>query len=146
MKEFSFVLGGILLTALLVLAQAGDQARDAFKLGAYSFEVREKQGDCVLFYSQKSIKKELKLDVPLPCKAIRRSVKNDVIHHKYNDINAIVFMVGGGLKKGKCKVETASSYQTVLVKRAHIVLGAKSENSTCLPDGPDGKEYWMLSH
>lgn len=146
MKEFSFISSGILITALFVFAQSGEQARDSFKLSTYFFEIRENQGNCMLFYSEKGKKKELKLDVPLPCKVVRRSMKNDVIHHRYNDINAIVFMVGGSLKKGRCKGETASSYQTVLVKRTQVVLGAKSNNITCLPDGPDGKEYWLLSH
>lgn len=143
MKKMYFL---ILLGALCVPLAAVGQDSFKVKKSLYSFELKEKDGRCVLSYAKKGAVKELTLDVPPDCKAVRMgSANGQIITHYYKDIKATVIMVGGGLSKGNCKGESAAATQTVLIGASSVKLGKKREGA-CLPDGPDEKEFWLSSH
>lgn len=136
----------LLLPTLLVCAFTA-AAQETFKVknSPYSYELKATDGKCVLTYSKKGVAEQLTLDVPSDCKVVRRGANGTVITHYYKDIKATVLMVGGGLSKGNCKGESAASTQTVLISNGGAKLG-KQREGTCLPDGPDEKEFWLSSH
>ena len=135
----------ILVAALTAALPIFGQEKFKVKKSVYTYELIEKNGKCVLNYSKNGVAKELFLDVSSDCKVIRMGANGQVITHYYKDIKATVFMVGGGLSKGNCKVESAASTQTVLISN-NVVKAGKTREGACLPDGPDEKEFWLSSH
>ncbi len=135
----------ILLTLFVFALTATAQETFKIKNSLYSYELKNSDGKCVFAYSKKGVAKELVLDVPSDCKAVKMGANGAVITHYYKDIKATVLMVGGGLSKGNCRGEFAASTQTVLISNSGIKLG-KQREGTCLPDGPDEKEFWLSSH
>jgi hypothetical protein len=121
---------------------------DKFSFRKYNFELNAENDDCILTYKTDKDEKKLKLDIPAPCKVIRfgNSAKpeGDLVRF-WGNSKIKVFMVGGDVKKDKCKYETAFSYQPVVILQNEIKLGDKSNGWTCLPDGPDDTEYAILS-
>ena len=107
--------------------------------------MEEKDGKCTLNYSKGKVSNQLTLDIAPNCKLIKWGASNKIRVHYYKDIKATVFMIGGEIHKGDCKEETAKTTQTILVSQNSIKLGSQ-RNRTCLPDGPDEKEYWISSH
>ena len=137
----------LIILPMLLMTVLPTVAQEAFKIrnSLYSYELKNKDGKCVLSYSKKGNAQEIVLDVPSDCKVVKTGASNTVITHYYKDIKATVFMVGGGLSKGNCRGESAASTQTVLISSSGVKLG-KQREGTCLPDGPDEKEFWLSSH
>ena len=135
-----------LLLALFILPLAAT-AQETFQVKKfpYSFTVAERDEKCVVSYERKNIKKEIVLDIAAPCQVIRFGGNNLVIEHYYADLKATVVMFGGGLKKGNCKEAEADATQTLIIGKNFVKTGTKREG-TCLPDGPDEKEFWLGSH
>ncbi len=56
-------------------------------------------------------------------------------------------MIGGNVgEAAKCKSAFADQSQVILVKARGVFAGKTRHNSICLPEGPDEKEFWLLSH
>ena len=137
----------LLILPTLMLSVLPLTAQETFKIknSPYSYELTAADGKCVLTYSKKGVAEKMTLDVPSDCKVVRRGANGTVITHYYKDIKATVLMVGGGLSKGNCKGESAAATQTILISSSGAKLG-KQREGTCLPDGPDEKEFWLSSH
>lgn len=140
----------VLFVPLFAAAQAAeDAAGETFRVknSLYSFELKERDGKCVLSYAKKGVAKELPLDVSASCKVIRNSGKTNLVKQfYYRDLKATAIMIGGGVARGKCGEEATRSTQIVLIGKTGIKAGKKLDRETCLPDGPDEKDYWLDAH
>ncbi len=135
----------ILLALFAIPLTAIGQETFQVKKSPFSFNLAERDEKCIVSYQKKGVIKEVILNLASPCKIVRIGANGKVIEHYYKDIRATVVMFGGGLKKGNCAGDTADATQTIIIGRNFVKAGAKREG-TCLPDGPDEKEFWLSSH
>ena len=121
---------------------------DNFSFKKFSFTLTNENQICLLTYKTEKTEKKLILNIPAPCKVIRfgssKKPNGDNVRY-WGNSKIKVFMVGGNVRKEKCKYETAFSYQAVVILTNDVKLGDKSDGWICLPDGPDDTEYSILS-
>jgi hypothetical protein len=117
--------------------QLGMIENNKFSLESYSFQLLNRNGECILTYKKEQIENEVKIDVPLPCAVVRRGSYefpegNDVLFNPRDKI----FTIGGDVKKTHtkmCDFYSASSSQDVVIRDNGIKLNKKNENGYCFP-------------